>query len=700
MAQVEFNIEGKTIIIPCNLNDTMKDILQKFSIKMEKKQENLFCIYGGNSVKLESTFEELASAYDKERKKITILIYENDEEIEKKTFKMSKYIICPKCQENARINIDGDKINLYNCKNNHDIKDLSFKEFENSQLIDNSKIECQICKKSNKSETYENKFFICFTCKMNICPLCVKNHDKTHNSIDFDRKYFTCDSHIEQFSSYCEECNKDICLYCEKQHNGHKIISYGVIVPDINELNNVINKLNTKIEENKKIYKELIDKNEYKEYIELFKKTLENIEFIHKIILNLINNYDKKDRNYNILQNLNYMNNYINLFINKIQKVINSYNGLTNEIDNNSPQPISSENKNNKNEIIIENKSDNKNNYSKVNDKYENFKISKIKKIMTFGKNKRNLEMIVLQNGKRILTYDADANYESNRLLVYNLDNNNNCDIAVVYPERIYKMIQMDDDIIIVSGSYNTKVIKIKEKEIEILQNLEVSMKNQIYKSLNNKLIFYAHNTIYSVSFLDNQIKQGNEEISIKLKEDYYIYNVCQINDKEIIIYCYVQEKNIFGKYSGDKDYLIFYDIKNNKIIESLKIGSNINERKNKMILMNENDLIIEHGNSDRIILVDVKKHKIITDIKYEGPIEEMISLNEKTFLVLLTGKLNYQTRFSYKPIFQYEIIKDKKVKVIKIDSFEELDFRVFVKFPGNKLVIDSASDGQISLYE
>ena len=62
-------------------------------------------------------------------------------------------------------------------------------------------------------------------------------------------------------------------------------------------------------------------------------------------------------------------------------------------------------------------------------------------------------------------------------------------------------MIQMDDDIIIVSGSYNTKVIKIKEKEIEILQNLEISMKNQIYKSLNNKLIFYAHNTIYSVSF-------------------------------------------------------------------------------------------------------------------------------------------------------------------------------------------------------
>ena len=115
---------------------------------------------------------------------------------------------------------------------------------------------------------------------------------------------------------------------------------------------------------------------------------------------------------------------------------------------------------------------------------------------------------------------------------------------------------------------------------------------------------------------------------------------------------------------------------------------------------MNENDLIIEHGKSDRIILVDVKKHKIITDIKYEGPIEEMISLNEKTFLVLLTRKLNYQTRFSYKPIFQYEIIKDKKVKLIKIDSFEELDFRLFIKFPGNKFVIDSASDGQISLYE
>jgi hypothetical protein len=42
MAQVEFNIEGKTIIIPCNLNDTMKDILQKFSIKMEKNKRIYF----------------------------------------------------------------------------------------------------------------------------------------------------------------------------------------------------------------------------------------------------------------------------------------------------------------------------------------------------------------------------------------------------------------------------------------------------------------------------------------------------------------------------------------------------------------------------------------------------------------------------------------------------------------------------------
>ena len=37
MAEVIFNFEGNIIIIQCNINDKMKDIIDAFLIKTEKK---------------------------------------------------------------------------------------------------------------------------------------------------------------------------------------------------------------------------------------------------------------------------------------------------------------------------------------------------------------------------------------------------------------------------------------------------------------------------------------------------------------------------------------------------------------------------------------------------------------------------------------------------------------------------------------
>ena len=39
----------------------------------------------------------------------------------------SKEIICPKCNENILIKIDEYKINLYNCKSNHEINNILLK---------------------------------------------------------------------------------------------------------------------------------------------------------------------------------------------------------------------------------------------------------------------------------------------------------------------------------------------------------------------------------------------------------------------------------------------------------------------------------------------------------------------------------------------------------------------------------------------
>ena len=114
-----------------------------------------------------------------------------------------------------RILIEDYKIKLFKCKNKHEINNLSFEEFEKIQNIEESNIKCDKCKINNKGK-FENIFYKCNTCKMNICPLCKLNHDKLHNIINYDLKKYICDIHNEKYISYCKNCNKNICINCSK----------------------------------------------------------------------------------------------------------------------------------------------------------------------------------------------------------------------------------------------------------------------------------------------------------------------------------------------------------------------------------------------------------------------------------------------------------------------------------------------------
>ena len=77
-----------------------------------------------------------------------ILVNENKETIIKENIIKSKEIICPKCKENILIKINEYKINLFNCKNNHNIDNILLNEYENN--IDISKIICDKCKLKKK----------------------------------------------------------------------------------------------------------------------------------------------------------------------------------------------------------------------------------------------------------------------------------------------------------------------------------------------------------------------------------------------------------------------------------------------------------------------------------------------------------------------------------------------------------------------
>ena len=97
--------------------------------------------------------------------------------------KKSKEVICPKCKEYIKRKINNYRIYLNECKNNHRIDNILISEFENKQFINQNEIICDNCKINNKSNTYNNEFYICNTCKKYLCPLCKKNkHDKNHNN--------------------------------------------------------------------------------------------------------------------------------------------------------------------------------------------------------------------------------------------------------------------------------------------------------------------------------------------------------------------------------------------------------------------------------------------------------------------------------------------------------------------------------------
>ena len=172
----------------------------------------------------------------------------------------SKLVKCPECKENIRIKMNDYKIKLYDCKNGHNIENILLEEYENTQKIDISEIKYNICNINNKSNTFNNEFYVCNTCKKNICPLCKSIHDKNHNIINYEQKEYICEIHNEYYVKYCNTCSINICLSCYNKHNKHDIISYENIIPDIDELENKIIKLKDSIDIFKSDIKIMINK--------------------------------------------------------------------------------------------------------------------------------------------------------------------------------------------------------------------------------------------------------------------------------------------------------------------------------------------------------------------------------------------------------------------------------------------------------
>ena len=324
MNTIKFEYKGETIDIQCSENEKMGKICKNFAIKVKIDDINkLVFLYSGDNINMQKTCSQIINNIDKERKTMSVIVYEQNPKtiiIAPKIIK-SIYPVCHMCNEMMRFYIQDYKIICTGCKNGHTVNML-INEYDDYQKIDLSKIICDICGKS-KFKTYNNEMYICNICYNNLCPLDKNQHDKNHNLINYYLKYYICPEHHESYISYCSTCGINICFQCQKNHLNHDIILYGDIIPNKNELLDKLNDFRNIIN----IFNENID-----EIIKKLNNVKDNIEILYKIYNDMVDKYEDKFRNYEIFRSLNHINDSEILYdlerINQINNPINHNPGM------------------------------------------------------------------------------------------------------------------------------------------------------------------------------------------------------------------------------------------------------------------------------------------------------------------------------------------------------------------------------------
>ena len=300
MASVEFVLNSIPTIIQCNMDETMMSICQKFASKVQKNVSDIFFLYNGGPIDLQSKFSDQASKEDKENKTMKILAQALTDSVNpaQKVLSKSKDIVCPECGELCFFHLQDHKISLSGCKQGHKDENISLADIEGKQMIDESTIVCQSCLIIDKSKAFQNLFYYCITCKMNLCPLCKSNHSKDHVIIDYEKINLICLKHNGNFESYCMKCDQNLCLNCEKEHAEHK--------EDLIYFREIVNGQLTEL-------RDKIDAMKFKmnNIIEMFNKVMDYMELYYNFNSEMIQRYNQNiNRNYQLLKNINEIINY------------------------------------------------------------------------------------------------------------------------------------------------------------------------------------------------------------------------------------------------------------------------------------------------------------------------------------------------------------------------------------------------------
>ena len=300
MSSFNFLFNGREIIIPCEKKEKLVNVVQRFISKVGSKRSNLNFLCNGKILDEQITEEKIPF---NESKKRFIQVDDNSKiNNPEDVIINSNIIICPQCKECASINLNENKISISNCKNMHNNDLININDFPNTQKLNLTKIICGQCKENNMGTAYENTFFRCVECKINLCSLCKAVHNQKHNVYIYSNKYYICEEHGELYTSYCFKCKKDLCFLCEENHLNHKIISFNKM--DNYDDKDKINKLLIKLKEHIDNMKEKINN-----ITNICNKIISAYEILYNIKKGIYENINRKFRNIQKIKNQKFINN-------------------------------------------------------------------------------------------------------------------------------------------------------------------------------------------------------------------------------------------------------------------------------------------------------------------------------------------------------------------------------------------------------
>lgn len=190
------------------------------------------------------------------------------------------------------INFNDYKITLSQCSEGHCIQNLLLNKFYSTQKCDINILK----EKNNKLKKIESNSA---PTPLSSSPLLSEDINDKNDDISSIK----CNKHNAKFSSYCLNCNRNLCSECEMNHNinrnkdYHKIIHFYEILSNNDEY---IKNLKKEMEK----FKIKLDslKIELFQIENIINSVMNNYEIYYKIYNDMVNNYNIETRNYHILK--------------------------------------------------------------------------------------------------------------------------------------------------------------------------------------------------------------------------------------------------------------------------------------------------------------------------------------------------------------------------------------------------------------